>query len=133
VHLLGVFSVIRDGTQAERTLTGRAGLAAVMARRRIGWIGCGLMLLDVTSPPRGPAMVDPLEILAEQVEDFAAAARATIELRLQQVPDGECCDFWALVAKLYARGLGATSGDAPIPEPETLSPLVALPGSPGID
>jgi hypothetical protein len=56
-------------------------------------------------------MPDPLEILAEQVEDFARAARAVIETRLQQVPEGERCDFWALVAKLYARGL-TEGGDA---------------------
>lgn len=50
-------------------------------------------------------MPDPLEILAEQVEGFAQAARRAIELRLQQVPEAERCDFWALVGTVYARGL----------------------------
>jgi hypothetical protein len=59
-------------------------------------------------------MADPLEILEEQVVDFAQAARAAIEVRLQQIPEGERCDFWALVAKLYARAApgGATRDPA---------------------
>jgi hypothetical protein len=58
-------------------------------------------------------MADPLEILAEQVEDFAQAARHVIEGRLRQVPEEERCDFWGLVAKLYARGLAVDGADAP--------------------
>ena len=50
-------------------------------------------------------MADLLEIPDEQVEAFARAARAAIELRLQQIPEAERCDFWMLVAKLYARGI----------------------------
>lgn len=66
-------------------------------------------------------MADPPEIRTEQVEEFARAARATIERRLQQVPEGEGCDFWMLVARLYARGLagedtaGPAAGAPPAP------------------
>lgn len=55
----------------------------------------------------------PLEILTEQVEEFARAARAAIELRLQQVPEGERRAFWVLVARLYARGLGEGESAGP--------------------
>ncbi|MGH1570647.1 hypothetical protein ACRAWG_08250 [Methylobacterium sp. P31] len=54
-------------------------------------------------------MAAPVEILEEQVAEFARAARAAIEMRLQQIPESERCDFWVLVAKLYARG---AAGDA---------------------
>jgi hypothetical protein len=48
-------------------------------------------------------MFDPPEILAEQVEEFAEAARQAIDARLR-VHRGECPDFWEIVAGLYARG-----------------------------
>ncbi|MGH1570342.1 hypothetical protein ACRAWG_06335 [Methylobacterium sp. P31] len=48
-------------------------------------------------------MFDPPEILAEQVEEFAKAARQAIDARLRK-HRGECPDFWEIVAGLYARG-----------------------------
>lgn len=42
---------------------------------------------------------------AEQIEEFAEAARQAIDARILQLQEGERFDLWSLVAKLYARGL----------------------------
>jgi hypothetical protein len=50
-------------------------------------------------------MADSPEIVAEQVEEFAQAARQMIDDRLLRALGGERFDFWGVVAMIYARGL----------------------------
>lgn len=55
-------------------------------------------------------MAMPLEIPADRVEEYSQAARRKIN---SQLKERDCPEFWAIVAKLYARGLADETPSRP--------------------
>ena len=51
------------------------------------------------------AMPAQLGVLPEDVQRFAALARAKIDRRLAQIPERTRPQFWAIIANVYGRGL----------------------------